>query len=163
MKKAASIFLKSRKFITAWFDNKCVATPVVLPKKILQYNRSRLIVQCWWKTKKININILIAKGRPSAILAAPLHTFRYFVNLKKTATFQNLRILQKQRKETKSQIIFIQLESYYSFIDNHIRGSTFSHLLSCSYCSTEAIFSNAISTIRRYEMQTQNVASRNNL
>jgi len=26
-KKAASIFLKSRKFITAWFDNKCVATP----------------------------------------------------------------------------------------------------------------------------------------
>jgi len=27
MKKAASIFLKSRKFITAWFDNKCVATP----------------------------------------------------------------------------------------------------------------------------------------
>jgi len=27
MKKAASIFLKSRKFITAWFDNKCAATP----------------------------------------------------------------------------------------------------------------------------------------
>jgi len=27
MKKAASIFLKPRKFITAWFDNKCVATP----------------------------------------------------------------------------------------------------------------------------------------
>jgi len=27
MKKAASIFLKSRKFKTAWFDNKCAATP----------------------------------------------------------------------------------------------------------------------------------------
>jgi len=28
MKKAASIFLKSRKFITAWFDDdKCAATP----------------------------------------------------------------------------------------------------------------------------------------
>jgi len=27
MKKAASIFLKSRKFITAWFVNKCVAKP----------------------------------------------------------------------------------------------------------------------------------------
>jgi len=27
MKKAASISLKPRKFITAWFDNKCVATP----------------------------------------------------------------------------------------------------------------------------------------
>jgi len=27
MKKAASIFLKPRKFITAWFDNKCVAMP----------------------------------------------------------------------------------------------------------------------------------------
>jgi len=27
IKKAASIFLKSRKFITAWFDNKCVAAP----------------------------------------------------------------------------------------------------------------------------------------
>ena len=26
-KKAASIFLKSRIFITAWFDNKCFATP----------------------------------------------------------------------------------------------------------------------------------------
>jgi len=26
MKKAASIFLKSRKFIIAWFDNKCAAT-----------------------------------------------------------------------------------------------------------------------------------------
>jgi len=26
MKKAASIFLKPQKFITAWFDNKCVAT-----------------------------------------------------------------------------------------------------------------------------------------
>jgi len=26
MKKAASIFFKSRKFITAWFDNECVAT-----------------------------------------------------------------------------------------------------------------------------------------
>ena len=62
MKKAASIFLKSRKFITAWFDNECVATPVVLPKNILQCTRSRLTVQCWWKTKKININILIAKG-----------------------------------------------------------------------------------------------------
>jgi len=37
---------------------------------------SRLTVQCWWKTKKININILIAKGgawAPSAPpLAAPL-------------------------------------------------------------------------------------------
>ena len=47
---------------TAWFDNECVATPVVLPKNILQCTRSRLTVQCWWKTKKININILIAKG-----------------------------------------------------------------------------------------------------
>jgi len=27
MKKAASISLKPRKFITAWFDNKCVAAP----------------------------------------------------------------------------------------------------------------------------------------
>jgi len=27
MKKAASTSLKPRKFITAWFDNKCVATP----------------------------------------------------------------------------------------------------------------------------------------
>jgi len=27
MKKAASMFLKSRKFITAWFNNKCVAMP----------------------------------------------------------------------------------------------------------------------------------------
>jgi len=33
---------------------------VVLPKNILQYTRSRL--KCWWITKKININILIAKG-----------------------------------------------------------------------------------------------------
>jgi len=69
MKKAASIFRKSRKFITAWFDNECVATPVVLPKNILQCTRSRLTVQCWWKIKKININILIAKGgawNPSA-------------------------------------------------------------------------------------------------
>jgi len=52
MKKAASIFLKSRKFITAWFDNVCVVTPVVLPKNILQCTWSRLTVQCWWKTKK---------------------------------------------------------------------------------------------------------------
>jgi len=62
MKKAASIFLKSRKFISPWFNNECVATPVGLPKNILQCTRSRLIVQCWWKTKKISINILIAKG-----------------------------------------------------------------------------------------------------
>ena len=62
MKKAASIFFKSRKLITAWFDNECVATPVVLPKNILQCTRSPLTVQCWWKSKKININILIAKG-----------------------------------------------------------------------------------------------------
>jgi len=27
MKKAASIFLKSRKIMTTWFDCKCVATP----------------------------------------------------------------------------------------------------------------------------------------
>jgi len=27
MKKAASIFLNPRKFIIAWFDNKCVAAP----------------------------------------------------------------------------------------------------------------------------------------
>jgi len=27
MKKNASIFAKPQKFITAWFDNKCVATP----------------------------------------------------------------------------------------------------------------------------------------
>ena len=27
MKKAASIYLKSRKFITAWFDNICFAMP----------------------------------------------------------------------------------------------------------------------------------------
>jgi len=27
MKKAASAFLKPRKFKIAWFDNKCVATP----------------------------------------------------------------------------------------------------------------------------------------
>ena len=52
MKKAASIFLKSRKFITAWFVNVCVVTPVVLPKNILQCTWSRLTVQCWWKTKK---------------------------------------------------------------------------------------------------------------
>jgi len=32
MKKAALIFLKSRKFINAWFDKECVATPVGLPK-----------------------------------------------------------------------------------------------------------------------------------
>ena len=60
--KPAFRILKSRKFITAWFDNECVATPLGLPKNILQCTRSRLIVQCWWKTKKISINILIAKG-----------------------------------------------------------------------------------------------------
>jgi len=27
MKKAVSIFLKLGKFITTWFDNKCVSTP----------------------------------------------------------------------------------------------------------------------------------------
>jgi len=27
MKKVASIFLKPRKFIIAWFNSKCVATP----------------------------------------------------------------------------------------------------------------------------------------
>ena len=47
MKKAASIFFKSRKFITAWFDNECVATAVVLAKNILQCTQSRLTVQCW--------------------------------------------------------------------------------------------------------------------
>ena len=76
MKKAAVIFLKSRKFINAWFDKECVGTPVGLPKNILQCTWSRLTVQCWWKTKKININILIAKvgaWAPSAPpLAAPL-------------------------------------------------------------------------------------------
>ena len=71
MKKAASIFFKSRKFITAWFDNECVATPVVLPKNILQWTRSRLTVQCWWKTKKININILIAKGELEPLQPPP--------------------------------------------------------------------------------------------
>ena len=71
MKKAASIFLKSRKFITAWFDKECVATLVVLPKNILQCTRSRLTVQCWWKTKKININNLIAKGGDWAPSAPP--------------------------------------------------------------------------------------------
>jgi len=32
---------------------------VFLPKNILRWTQSRL--KCWWKTKKININILIAK------------------------------------------------------------------------------------------------------
>jgi len=61
MKKAASIFLKPRKFIIAWFDNKCVAASCSYFRRTF-CNTPDLDLQCWWKTKKININILIAKG-----------------------------------------------------------------------------------------------------
>jgi len=46
MKKATFIFLKPRKFITAWFDNNYVMLLrlVVLPNNILQCTRFRLIM-----------------------------------------------------------------------------------------------------------------------
>jgi len=89
MKKAASIFLKSRNFITAWFDNECVATPVVLPKNILQCTRSRLTVQCWWKTKKINIHILIAKEGAWAPSSPPRCAFDWNSNNYRTISYSN--------------------------------------------------------------------------
>jgi len=59
MKKAASIFLKSRKIITAWFDS--IYCYALWYCRRTFCNAPDLDLQCWWKTKKININILIAR------------------------------------------------------------------------------------------------------
>jgi len=48
MKKAAAIFVKSRKFITAWFNNKCVTTPCGRPYCQRTFcNAPDLALQCW--------------------------------------------------------------------------------------------------------------------
>ena len=66
MKKAASVFLKPQKSVIAWFDNKCVAASCGTAEgysemhPISTCNASDY--KCWWKTKKMNINILIRGG-----------------------------------------------------------------------------------------------------